>query len=77
MSEKEWLDIFADNLRNILSEARYSQKDLAETTGISESSISDYINKRKMPGVRALVNISYELGISFDDLMDFGDRISN
>lgn len=76
MSEQEWLDIFGDNLRDILIETGYSQKDLAETTGLSEGAISSYINKKRMPCIRALINISYELGISLDELMDFDDRIT-
>lgn len=75
MTEQEWLDIFGDNLRDILIETGYSQRDLAETTGLSEATISAYIHKRKIPGIRALINISYELGISLDELMDFDDRI--
>lgn len=75
MSEQEWLDIFGDNLRDILIETGYSQKDLAETTGLSEGAISSYIHKKRMPCIRALINISYELGISLDELMDFDDRI--
>lgn len=75
MSENEWLDIFAENLLELMKEKGYNQIDLAESTNLSKGTISSYINKRKVPGIRALVNIAYELNISFDDLMDFGDRI--
>lgn len=75
MSEREWLDIFANNLQEILCEYGYNQKQFAEAIGVSEATVSAYLNKRKMPGVKALTNISYELGLTFDELMDFGDRI--
>lgn len=75
MSENEWLDIFAENLLELMKEKGYNQINLAESTNLSKGTISSYINKRKVPGIRALVNIAYELNISFDDLMDFGDRI--
>jgi transcriptional regulator with XRE-family HTH domain len=75
MSELEWIDIFGDNLRDMLIEANMTQRDLAEDTGLTEAAISNYINKRRMPTVRALVNISFYLGCSFDELMDSGDRV--
>lgn len=75
MTEQAWLDIFGDNLNELLSEAGMNQADLAEATGLSTATISYYINKRKMPGPRALVNIATALNVSLDDLMDFGDMI--
>lgn len=75
MSEQEWLDIFADNLVDLLAEKGYSQIDLAESTGLSKGTISSYINKRKMPGIRAIINIAYELDLSVEELIDFGERI--
>ena len=75
MSEVEWMKIFGQNLEEMLVEARMTQRELAEDTGLSEAAISQYINQRRMPTVRALVNISYSLGCSFDELMDFGDRV--
>ena len=75
MTELEWLDIFGDNLADLLKYAHMTQRDLADAAGISESVISDYIHKRKMPGLRAVINISYALGCSIDDLIDFEEMI--
>ena len=75
MGEQEWLDIFSGNLRDMLKEANMEQKELAYDAGISEAAISAYLNGRKMPGVRALVNIAYALDCDFNDLMDFGEMI--
>lgn len=75
MSEYEWLCTFSNKLRIFLYEWGYTQKDLAVLTDISESAISDYINRRKMPGVRSLINIAEVLDVSLDELMYFGDRI--
>ena len=75
MSEQEWVDIFADNLNSMLDEANMSQRDLADETGLSEAAISYYLHKRKMPGIRAVVNISYALNCDMSDLIDFGDMI--
>ena len=75
MTEQEWLDIFGENLLDLMREKGYSQKDLACDTELAESTISSYVNKRKMPSVRALIAISYVLDISLDELMDFGERV--
>lgn len=75
MSETEWLRIFSKNLVSILSESRINQKELAEMTGLSTATISKYVNGIQMPTVRAIINISYALHISVDELIDFGDRI--
>lgn len=75
MTELQWLEIFGDNLKDILDGAGYTQRDLADDTGLSEATISKYINKQQMPGVKALISIAYVLDCSLDDLMDFGSRI--
>lgn len=75
LSEIQWLRMFGDNLRYLLDEYHMTQKDLAEMTGLSEGTISKYINRTQMPTVRAIINISYALDESVDDLVDFGERI--
>ena len=77
MSQQEWLDIFGDNLANILEEEEISQKELSRLTGLSESTISKYINKLQMPTVRAIINISYALDWSFEDMLNYGDIIED
>ena len=75
MSEQEWLDIFGDNLRDMLDRARMTQRELADATGLSDTAISYYINKLKLPGIRAIINIAYALDCDVAELIDFGDRI--
>ena len=75
MSESEWLNIFSDNLSNMLKRAGFTQRELAEETGLSAAAISNYINGQKMPTAKAIVNIAYVLNCSTDDLVDFGDMI--
>ena len=77
MSQQEWLDIFGDNLASILEEEQISQKELSRLTGLSESTISRYINKLQMPNVRAIINISYALDWSFEDMLNYGDIIED
>lgn len=75
MSEQEWINIFGDNLRDILKEYGYTQRDLADAIGVTESTISRYINKQRMPTVPILINMSMELGINLEEFAVFGDRI--
>lgn len=76
MSELEWLDIFAGNLGEMLWETGMTQKELSELTGLSEGTISKYLARQQMPGIKAIVNIAYVFGIDIDELVDFGDRIT-
>lgn len=75
MSEVEWMDIFGDNLRDILKEQNMSRRELAQVLGISEATVSRYISKKQMPTMEVIVNMAYELSISVDELVDFGDRV--
>lgn len=75
MTETEWLKDFANNLREMLFDYNMSQRELAEESGLSEASISQYLSRQKMPGIRAIINISYALNCDIDDLIDFGSRI--
>lgn len=75
MTETEWIDIFRTNLIEMMAEYGYTQRDLADATGLSEMAISNYVNGKRIPTVRAIINISYELNIEVNDLIDFGDRI--
>lgn len=75
MTEFEWLRIFGDNLITILNDNRMTQEELAEMSGVSAASISKYIRYQQMPSFRSLLNISYALGMSLDELTDFGEKI--
>ena len=76
MTEQEWLVTFGDNLVDILNEYEYDQKEFARECHLSEAAISSYIHKKRMPGVKALVNMSRVLGISLDELMNFGYMVT-
>ena len=75
MTELEWMRIFGDNLVSILNEYGMTQRELADRAGLSESTISQYIHKQKMPSLRAAINIAYALDIPIDELVDFDERV--
>ncbi len=75
MSEMEWISIFGDNLIDIMDEKGYTQEQLANETGLTQSTISKYINKKQMPSIKAVVNLAYALDCTTDELIEFGDTI--
>lgn len=75
MTELEWLDIFGDNLRDMLKEADMSQSELAEQIGVEKITVNRYIRKERIPNLKAIINISYVLNCELEDLIDFGDKI--
>lgn len=75
MTESEWLDIFGDNLVDLMQDTNMTQRELADATGLSESNISRYIHKQQMPTLKAIINIAYVFDCDVSELIDFGDRI--
>lgn len=75
MSEQKWLDMFSFNLSNLMRECEITQRDLADKTGLSEGTVSNYMHGIQMPGIKAIINISRVLKCSISDLIDFGERI--
>lgn len=75
MSEQQWLNIFSENLKSLMKDARITQIELAEEIGVTQSVISDYVNGRKLPGIKSIINMSYALGCDLYDFIDFGEMI--
>ena len=75
MTKNEWRSIFCANLRDAIEDSGMSQKLLAKECNLSTGSVSDYINGWSVPGVVALVNISYALDISIDELVNVDELI--
>lgn len=75
MTELQWMRIFGNNLADIMEEAGYNQKQLAIETGISETSISRYVNGTQMPSMKALVNIASILMCDINELVCVEDMI--
>ena len=75
MSEVELIDIFADNLRDLMSERGYSQRELERESGINHASISRYLKKERIPTVKALINLAFALECDLDDLVPTYDYV--
>ena len=59
-----------DNIRRLMKENGYTQKQLAMHSGCTESAISRYINNERTPSIRILKNIAISLGVTIDELTD-------
>lgn len=69
ISEFEFIDIFADNLRSIMYETDITEGELSKMTGITKATISRYLNKKRMPTLKSLINLSYVLCVPITDLI--------
>lgn len=69
MTEAAWLDIFSANLSFYMEQSGMTQRDLAMRSGLSESAISNYINKIRFPTIKAVVNIANAFGIEMHELI--------
>lgn len=75
MSEQEFIDIFADNLRSLMYEVGISQNELAKEIGVDKSVISRYLNKQTMPSIKNFLNICYVLECGTRELFEPYDLI--
>ena len=69
MSEVEFIDIFADNLRDLIIESGYSISEIAREIGINKSTLSKYLRKERLPSIDILVNLSIFLLCDIEDLI--------
>lgn len=75
MKRCEWKFDFGENLELMLKEASITPAQLAYKTGLSRSTISNYILGKRMPTVEAVLAIAYVLDCSTDDLIDLSGPI--
>ena len=66
---------FGEKLQEILDWYVKSQKEVAELSGISQSSISDYVNMKSTPTIDAAQKIADALGVSLWTLLN-GDPLA-
>lgn len=66
--------IISEYIFELLKEKGLSQKQFAELTGISQSTISDWKNKKTNPAADKILSICTVLGISSEDLLSAGQQ---
>ncbi len=75
MTQKEWLDAFAANLKSMMTKYGYTQHMLAHDANLNQSTICKYLAMKQTPSIKAIMNIANVFGCSIGDLIDFGERI--
>ena len=70
MSEKELMEMFADNLQAELEDAQMTINELAEESGVSRTNIHYYLHGERIPSLKNLMNIMVALDCEFYDLID-------
>lgn len=61
--------MIGDNIKRLLHENNYTQKELAMRAGCRQASISSYVNNKQMPGMKILKNIAMALGVTVEELV--------
>lgn len=75
MTLKDWTENFGGVLSDLMEEKGITQQELAKESGLSIGSINAYIHKQSLPGIKAILNLSYALDVDLVELIDFGDTI--
>lgn len=75
MNEVEWIDIFSENLREMAEDKGLNQNELAKKSKLSKATISKLMSGMIAPSFKSVINLSYALDCTTDDLIDFGELI--
>lgn len=75
MNEADWIDIFSENLREMMEEKGLGQNELARRSKLSKATVSRLLAGTAAPSFKSIINLSYALDCTTDELIDFGDMI--
>lgn len=75
MSEVELMDVIAGNLSSLMEEKGYSQRDLADDSGLSEAAISRYLKAQRIPNLKAIFNMCMVLDCEVEELVGYVDWV--
>ena len=74
-TENEWRKMFANNLRDAISEFNYTKKELADDCNVDKSVVNRYLNSGRMPSVEFIIKSCYCFGIDADEMINYGEFI--
>lgn len=61
--------MIGNNMKRLMHENGYNQKQLAMRSGCTECSISYYVNNKREPSIKALKGLAIALGVTVDELI--------
>lgn len=74
MNSNDYSAMFSKRIKAVLEERNMSQKELAEKTGLTEASVSRYVNGTRAPKAPVIVEMAKALNVDVGYLLDFERR---
>ena len=72
MQKEEYAEAFGEYLKRLLEEKGMTQAELARRTGLTEASVSRYINGSRIPRISQAYEIAQVIGIDMNTLIFLG-----
>lgn len=70
MQKDEYAKAFGEYLKSLLEEKGMTQKELARRTGLTEASVSRYINGERTPKILQAYRIACAIGVDMNTLIN-------
>ena len=72
MQKDEYDKAFGEHLKSLLEEKGMTQAELARRTGLTEASVSRYINGNRTPRIAQAYRMAWTIGIDMNTLIYLG-----
>ena len=69
-------NVFAQRLQTAMYLRNYTGADLAKRSGLTQASISRYINGQRQPSVDRIIRLSKALNVTSDYLLGLSDDVN-
>lgn len=77
MDDEKVKTIFSNNLKKYMNMVGVNQNDIAKITGVSQQSVSNWINRKQIPRMGIIERLADYFGILKSDLLEDKDDVSN
>ena len=77
MNEEELRDIFANNLTYYMKMYRLTQSEVSKITGVSQQSVSNWINGKQMPRMGVIEKLANYFHINKSNLLESSHEQTN
>ena len=71
LTDEKYAEMFSNRLRKIMEVRCISQKEISDKTGITQSSLSLYMNGKRIPNLYTVYKLSVALNCSMNDFNFF------